>query len=174
MLFENLFSLQLKLSASDLETPSVAAPLVVVVGASGDIGGAVAYQLHRKGFRLVLTHSPTGKPRDALQGIGFWYEVDVCDADQVSSMAKAVALQHGQVHAVVYCAGITGDAAVARITDEGWRQIIDTNLSGAFYFIRSFASDLMAASGSVVLIGSVAASKGTAGQLGYERLPTLA
>lgn len=142
----------------------------LITGASGNIGEAIALKLVAEGRPVALTHSPRGKPCASLpRGDDVrWYPLDVRNSAEVSAVIRQVEEDFGGVPDLVYCAGITGDRAIQRITDELWQSVLETNLYGAFYAIRALASGLMAAGdGRIVLIGSVSASKGNPGQLSY-------
>lgn len=144
----------------------------LITGASGAIGEAVARRLIAQGRPVALTHSPSGKPFAAVASEGSapvkWYSVDVRDPAAVSGLVSKVKVDFGAAPDLVYSAGITGDAAIGRVSDERWHDVIDTNLSGAFYFIRAMGPGLMACgNGRIVLVGSVAASKGNPGQISY-------
>ncbi len=142
----------------------------LVIGASGDIGRAIARRLIEDGRKVALTHSLKGRPVQGLPSVeaARWYALDVRDPSQVDEIAKAVQVDFEGVPDLVYCAGITGDAVIQRVSNERWQEVIATNLSGAFYAIRSLASSLASVgNASIVLIGSVAASKGVPGQISY-------
>lgn len=87
---------------------------------------------------------------------------------EVTQVVKTVEQDFGAVPDLVYCAGIVKDGSISLVSDEAWYSVIQTNLTGAFYFIRAISRQLMVAgNGRIVLIGSVSASKGNPGQLSY-------
>ena len=143
---------------------------VFITGASGNIGEAIAHRLLRDGRPLALTHSPRGKPLASLPPSDSvrWYDLEVCDSASMTQTIARVQADFGVAPDLVYCAGVTGDHAIPRVSDDEWRRVIDTNLSGAFYALRALSMGLMmAGDGRIVLIGSVSGSKGTAGQVSY-------
>lgn len=143
---------------------------VLVVGASGNIGEAIALRLQRDGRPLALTHSPRGAPAAALptDAATRWYDMEVRDSAAVASVVAKCTADFGAVPDLVYCAGVTEDRAISRITDDVWAKVLETNVHGAFYAVRAVVNGLMAAGdGRIVLIGSVVASKGNPGQLSY-------
>ena len=143
----------------------------LIIGASGDIGLAIAHKLIGNGIPVALTHSPRSGPAASLADIGDkgkWYAVDVQDAKSVNQLVANVQKDFKQSPNLVYTAGITRDAVLMRITDEKWDEVIATNLSGAFYAARALCRPLMEVSnGRIIFIGSVAAARGNSGQLSY-------
>jgi len=68
----------------------------------------------------------------------------------------------------VHCAGGTRDALLSKMTDEEWRTVLSTNLDSAFFLLRSAAPALRrAGGGAVVLVSSINAERGKAGQANY-------
>jgi len=63
-------------------------------------------------------------------------QCDVSDPGQVDAAFGEVEAAFGRVTILVNNAGITRDGLVARMTDDAWRAVIDTNLTGAFNTIR--------------------------------------
>ncbi len=143
----------------------------LITGASGNIGEAIALRMIKDGRAVALTHSLRGKPSELLDGDDKtirWYPLEVRDSAAVNSVVQQVKADFGAVPDLIYCAGITGDRAIQRITDDVWDSVLETNTYGAFYALRALATDLCAAGdGRVVFIGSVSATKGNKGQLSY-------
>lgn len=143
----------------------------LVVGASGNIGQEIAARLHKSGRRLALTHSPMSGPSGCLpqdDGNVHWYGVDVCDSADVVRLVQTVERDFGSAPDLVYCAGIVKDGSISLISDEAWNAVIQTNLTGAFNFVRALSKSLMVVGdGRIIMIGSVSATKGNPGQLSY-------
>lgn len=143
----------------------------LVVGASGNIGEEIAARLLASGRRLALTHSINSSPSKRLPIDHTdlrWYGVDVNDSSGVQKLIKDVERDFGATPDLVYSAGIVRDGSVALLSNEVWDTVIATNLTGAFYFVRALARQLMVAGdGRIVLIGSVSATKGNPGQSCY-------
>ena len=97
-----------------------------------------------------------------------WFGVDVCDSASVNSIAEKAQEGFGETPDLIYCAGIVKDTPLALTSDESWKSVIDTNLTGAFYFIRALSRPLMVTGdGRIILIGSVSAKRGNPGQGSY-------
>jgi 3-oxoacyl-[acyl-carrier protein] reductase len=88
----------------------------------------------------------------------------------VSSPEEAAALVEaaGAVDILVNNAGLTRDGLIARMPDDDWRVVLDTNLSGVFYTCRAAARGMMRRrSGSIVNLTSVVGLHGNPGQTNY-------
>ena len=87
--------------------------------------------------------------------------------DMATVVAKAIET-FGKVDLLVNNAGITRDTLILRMTPEQWREVIDTNLSGAFYMTKAAVKEMLRAkSGRIVNITSVSGQAGNAGQANY-------
>lgn len=143
----------------------------LIIGAGGDIGQAIAHRVIAAGRKAALTHSPGSAPPAALEHVGAdgkWYAVNVRDPASVEALIRRVEADFGAVPDLVYSAGVVMDSPVALTPVESWTRVMEVNVFGAFYCIRHLARQLMAAGdGRIVLIGSVAACKGSPGQLSY-------
>lgn len=136
----------------------------LVVGASGNIGEEIAVRLLKSGRTVALTHSPKSGPSDHVplddKNVR-WYGIDVCDSADVTRLVKVIEKDFESVPDLVYCAGIVKDGSISLISDETWNAVIQTNLTGAFSFIRALSKSLMVAGdGRIIMIGSVSGTKG--------------
>jgi 3-oxoacyl-[acyl-carrier protein] reductase len=137
---------------------------VIVTGASRGIGAAIAEYFILEGD-TVVTLSRSG---NAPTGCAKSFTVDVTDSSAVNHAIKAAVEQFGPVDVVVVNAGVTHDGLALRMSDEQWREVLTTNLDGAFYTARAaMASMVRARSGSIIFIGSVSPFIGVAGQANY-------
>jgi 3-oxoacyl-[acyl-carrier protein] reductase len=93
----------------------------------------------------------------ALQG-------DVSKPDE----ARALVEEAGDVDILVNNAGLTRDGVLARMTDDDWRAVIETNLSSVFYTCRAVSRGMMKRrSGSIVNVSSIVGLRGNWGQTNY-------
>ena len=90
------------------------------------------------------------------------------DADQVEAAFAAVEEAWGPVEVLVANAGITRDTLVLRMSEDAWSEVIDTNLTAVFRVTkRALAKMLRLRRGRVIMISSVGAFIGSAGQANY-------
>src|SRR5205814_8962090 len=82
--------------------------------------------------------------------------------------AKRLVEEAGDLDVLVNNAGLTRDGLLARMPDEDWRDIIETNLSSVFYMCRAVARSMMKRrSGSIVNVSSIVGIHGNPGQTNY-------
>ncbi|TCZ84244.1 3-oxoacyl-ACP reductase FabG [Lysobacter sp. N42] len=146
----------------------------LVTGGSGDLGSAIAQQLARAGYHVIV-HANTGLDRaqavvaSILSGGGAAEAVafDVADAD-ASQAAVTALLEAGPIHAVVNNAGIHDDAPMAGMSREQWHRVVDVSLHGFFHVTQPLLLPMARARfGRIVSISSVAAVTGNRGQANY-------
>ena len=137
---------------------------VIVTGASRGIGAAIAQYFLDEGDRVVAL-SRSGVAPD---GCALSLAVDVADSSQVNEAVKQAVAELGPVDVAVVNAGVTRDGLAMRMSDEQWREVLATDLDGAFYTARAtMASMIRARSGSIIFIGSISPFIGVPGQANY-------
>jgi 3-oxoacyl-[acyl-carrier protein] reductase len=146
-----------------------------VTGGSRGIGRACAVALAEAGHRVAFCYSSDDDgakaTRAAVEKAGadtLAVRTDIRDATAVDSAFGEIEHALGPVELLVNNAGTTEDGLVARMTDDQWQRVIDTNLTGAFHTIRRAAPKMMRARwGRIVNISSVGAHRGGPGQANY-------
>ncbi|MHB2027277.1 MAG: 3-oxoacyl-ACP reductase FabG [Acidimicrobiales bacterium] len=137
---------------------------VLITGASRGIGAAITHYFVDAGDNVVAL----SRSADAPSGCARSFGVDVTDSAAVTDAVKAAIADFGPVDVAVINAGVTHDALAMRMSDEQWREVLSTNLDGAFYTARAVvASMVRARSGSIIFIGSVSPFIGVPGQVNY-------
>ncbi|MCZ7645452.1 MAG: SDR family oxidoreductase [Planctomycetota bacterium] len=141
-------------------------PAVLVCGASGTLGGAVARALHRRGCALGLhRHAhPERLPELPCKA----YAADFRDPEQPAALAKAFLSDFGRLDALVWAAGIARDAPAAAQSEADVREVLAVDLSAPFLLAKALARTfLKQKAGSVVFLSSHAALSGRAGGAAY-------
>jgi 3-oxoacyl-[acyl-carrier protein] reductase len=82
--------------------------------------------------------------------------------------AKRLVEEAGDIDILVNNAGLTRDGLLARMPDEDWRDVIETNLSSVFYTCRAVTRGMMKKrAGSIVNVSSIVGIHGNWGQTNY-------
>jgi 3-oxoacyl-[acyl-carrier protein] reductase len=140
--------------------------VALVTGGSRGIGQAIALELGRAGADVVLSYR-TGREEAeevAAEIGGRAVEADVSDA----ASARALVEEAGDLDVLVNNAGVTRDGVLARMSDDDWREVIDTNLSSVFYTCRAAARPMMKRrAGAIVNVSSIVGIHGNFGQTNY-------
>lgn len=135
----------------------------LVTGASKGIGRAIAERLVASGYAVTGTYRSGGVP-DGVLGV----QADITDADQLEAAFVAAEQAHGPVEILVCNAGITADGLLMRMSDDQWDSVIATNLTASFKLVRRASRAMIKARyGRIVLVSSVVALLGSAGQVNY-------
>jgi 3-oxoacyl-[acyl-carrier protein] reductase len=140
--------------------------LALVTGASRGIGRAIAEELARAGASVVVGYRSGKDEAEELAGAigGRAIQADVSNADE----AKRLVDEAGDIDVLVNNAGLTRDGLLARMSDDDWRTVIETNLSSVFYTCRAVTRPMMKRrGGSIVNISSIVGVHGNWGQTNY-------
>jgi 3-oxoacyl-[acyl-carrier protein] reductase len=148
------------------EFASLDGKLALVTGASKGIGRAIAAELARAGADVVVGYRSGREEAEALASEigGRAVQADVSTADD----AKRLVEEAGDVDVLINNAGLTRDGLLARMSDDDWRTVIETNLSSVFYTCRAVTRPMMKKRrGSIVNISSIVGVHGNWGQTNY-------
>jgi len=138
----------------------------LVTGASKGIGRAIAQELACAGATVVVGYRSGKDEAEALASEigGRAIQADVSVAEQ----AKQLVEEAGDVDILVNNAGVTRDGLLARMSDDDWRAVIDTNLSSVFYTCRAVTRGMMKRrAGAIVNVSSIVGVHGNWGQTNY-------
>ncbi len=137
--------------------------VVLVTGGSRGIGRVIASRFLEAGHRVAATHRSGDVPEGVL-GV----QCDVTEPVAVDAAFTTVEQELGPVEILVANAGMTKDTLLARMSDDDWDRVIDTNLSGTFRLVRRAARAMTRARfGRIILVSSVVALLGSPGQVNY-------
>jgi 3-oxoacyl-[acyl-carrier protein] reductase len=134
----------------------------IITGGSKGIGYGIAESLLREGWRVAITaRSQSSAEAAALSLKKISPEVmgmagDVRNFQQQKAVVEKVIAAWGQLDAMIANAGIGYFGAVDEITDEEWRETIDTNLTGVFYSVKAAVPELKKTKGYIITIASLA------------------
>ncbi|CAN5493894.1 3-oxoacyl-[acyl-carrier-protein] reductase [soil metagenome] len=138
--------------------------VVLVTGGARGIGLACARRFEALGDRVAVTYNSSAPPEDL-----FGVKCDVTSASDVDDAFNAVE-EHfgGNVEVLVSNAGVTKDGLLLRMSEDDFVSVIDANLTGSYRVAKRAAQGMLRArSGRIILLSSVVALLGSAGQANY-------
>ncbi|HEY5575162.1 MAG TPA: 3-oxoacyl-[acyl-carrier-protein] reductase [Clostridiaceae bacterium] len=147
----------------------------VVTGASRGIGRAVAIKLASLGANIVLNYRSSIKSVEevlaeikAMGANAVAVQGDISNFAEAEKVIKAAVENFGSLDILVNNAGITKDGLLARMKEEDFDSVIETNLKGAFNCIRHATPIMMKQRrGRIINMSSVVGVAGNAGQINY-------
>jgi 3-oxoacyl-[acyl-carrier protein] reductase len=148
------------------EFASLQGKAALVTGGSRGIGAAIAEELARAGATVAVGYRSGKDEAEELAGRigGRAIQADVSDAGDA---ARLVA-EAGDLDILVNNAGLTRDGLLARMPDDDWRTVIETNLASVFYTCRAVTRPMMRKrSGAIVNVSSIVGVHGNGGQTNY-------
>jgi 3-oxoacyl-[acyl-carrier protein] reductase len=148
---------------------------IIVTGATRGIGRAIALEVAGRGanvaFNFVKSDTQAEELKLALASLGvkaMAFKADAGELKTVREMVNAVKGKFGRIDGLVNNAGMTRDKLLVMMTEDDWGEVIRTNLTGSFNFVRAAAFMMMKAKrGSIVNITSISGVSGIAGQVNY-------
>jgi 3-oxoacyl-[acyl-carrier protein] reductase len=155
--------------------PELDGKVALVTGGSRGIGAAICRELGAAGAGVAVNYARDASAAAAVceqitaaGGAAQAVQGDVSSADGAAALVAAVESQIGPIEILVNNAGITRDDLIMRLSEEDWRDVIDTNLGGAFFTCRALSRPMLKRrSGAIVNISSIVGVRGNAGQTNY-------
>jgi 3-oxoacyl-[acyl-carrier protein] reductase len=147
----------------------------VVTGGSRGIGRAIVLRLAAQGANVCFSYrgnadaaASTVKEVEALGRKALSVQADATDPAAAETVVKAALDAFGKVDILVNNAGITRDDLIMRMSPEAFREVLETNLFGAFYAIKAVSRPMLRAKGGrIINITSVSGQAGQMGQANY-------
>ena len=144
--------------------------VALVTGGSRGIGAAISRELAHAGAKVAVNYRAGRDAADEVAGEigGLAVQADVSNPEEVQSLIERVEGELGAIDALVNNAGVTRDTLIARMSDEDWETVIDTNLRGTFNTSRAVSRKMLRRrAGSIVNLSSVVGVHGNPGQANY-------
>ncbi|MEA4923852.1 MAG: 3-oxoacyl-[acyl-carrier-protein] reductase [Syntrophomonadaceae bacterium] len=156
-------------------------PAALVTGSSRGIGRAIAIKLAQDGFQVAINYYNQGdaaRNREQAEevlsaiagqgGTGIILGADVSTPEGAAGLVEKTITGLGRLDVLVNNAGINKDQLLIRMTDAQWHDVINTNLSSAFYCSKAALKYMMKKKqGRIINISSVVGMAGNAGQAHY-------
>jgi len=147
----------------------------LVTGGSRGIGKAIGLRLATQGADVAFSFKGNevaaretareiqtmGRRAIAIQG-------DVAQVESADAVVKTALDAFGKLDILVNNAGITRDDLIMRMSPEAWREVLETNLFGAFWMTKAVTRPMLKARGGrIINITSVSGQAGQTGQANY-------
>ncbi len=147
----------------------------VVTGGSRGIGRAIVLRLAEQGADICFGYRGNAEAAEATRtaavdrgGRALAVKGDVTDPESAQALVKTALEAFARVDILVNNAGITHDDLIMRMSVEAWREVLETNLFGAFYAIKAVTRPMLKArAGRIISITSVSGQAGQMGQANY-------
>lgn len=149
--------------------------IAIVSGGSRGIGRGIVLSLASKGVNVAFTYSQNNVAAESvvseaneLPGEVCAYNVDIREQEQVKNFVNEVVKKWGTLDVIVNNAGIRKDKTLAFMSQSDWNDVIQTNLTGTFFFTQAGIFHLLKKKkGRVINISSISGINGIAGQVNY-------
>lgn len=148
---------------------------VIVTGASGEIGSAVALKFAQEGANVVINYNTNSEAADELSreindiGPGaLAVKASVTDSGAVEMLVKKAVEKFGRIDILVNNAGVVKDSFLMLMKEEAWDQVLNTNLKSLYYCCKAVLKTMLKQkSGNIVNISSLSGAAGRIGQTNY-------
>lgn len=148
--------------------------VAIVTGGSRGIGAAIAKLFAANGASVAFTYHSSEEKAKALEnelnqhGQSKSYKSDAADFAQCETLVNEVVKDFGQIDILVNNAGISKDNLLLRLSEEQWKEVINTNLNSVFNMTKQVIKPMVRArKGSIINMSSIVGIKGNAGQASY-------
>jgi 3-oxoacyl-[acyl-carrier protein] reductase len=147
----------------------------VITGGSRGIGRAIALRLATQGADVCFSYRGNAPAAEetaaAIRELGrraVPVQADVTQPEAAELLVKTAIAELGKVDILVNNAGITRDDLIMRMSIDAWKEVLETNLFGAFYAIKAVTRPMLRARGGrIINITSVSGQAGQMGQANY-------
>jgi len=149
--------------------------VALVTGGTRGIGAAICRSLAQQGATVAAGYSSNKDKAEALvkelreTGVeASCHQGNIGSAEDCRRTVKEALDAHGRLDIVVNNAGITADKPVLKMHDDDWQNVLDVNLSGAFFMSKAALEHMLErGSGRIVNISSIIGQTGNVGQANY-------
>ena len=142
--------------------------VVLITGATGGIGGAIATQMKLAGANVVVTGRSAEKLNESFGDDFVKIACDLSDDGAVEKLINDTIEKTGRIDVLINNAGITSDTLLMRMSDEQFDKVIDTNLRATFKLCRAAIMPMMKQRfGRIINMASIVGAVGGPGQANY-------
>jgi len=150
-------------------------PVALITGSNRGLGKAFALTFAKKGYAVALHYNKEAEKAKETAGLikkqnGSCeiFKADIRSSKEANAMVESVFKKWKRIDVLINNAGLTRDKRLAQMSDEEWQDVLDTNLTGAFYCTRAVLAPMMSAkTGSIVNMVSYLSARPTLGAANY-------
>lgn len=140
--------------------------VAVIIGGGSWIGREIAKQYAMEGAKIIVAGKTLSKIQETVDeinkvdGDSIYSLLEIRDEVQVTRFFNEIESKYHRIDILVNCAAIYPRSSIDQLSIEEWRDVIDTNLTGAFLSLK-YASNIMKKNnyGKIIMISSVAGEK---------------
>ena len=145
--------------------------VVVVTGGARGIGAEIVKFLAKLGYKVVLNYNKSESyaqdVKKELNNVEI-FKADVSKKEEANALIDFAIKKYGKIDVLINNAGIAQTKLFTEITDEDWKDIIDTNLNSAFYCSREAVKNMIHnKSGLIINISSIWGITGASCEVAY-------
>ncbi len=142
--------------------------VVLITGATGGIGGAIAQQMKNAGATVVVSGRNAEKLNSAFDDSFIKIVADLAENGAAEKLVNDTIERAGRIDVLVNNAGITADTLLMRMSDEQFDNVMNTNLRACFKMCRAAVMPMMKQRfGRIINMASIVGVVGGAGQANY-------
>ena len=156
--------------------------VVLITGASGGMGRAIAQKFAEDGANIALNDIGAAEenlkktaeelggnpaPETSSRYGARYFLADVSKLEEVEKMIRDIQKEFGRLDILVNNAGICQDKTLAKMTKEEWQRVIDIDLTGVFNCTKAALPLIIANQGKIISISSLVGQRGNFGQTNY-------
>lgn len=150
-------------------------PTVLVTGASGGIGSAIATRFAREGYRVAIHYNHHREKAEQLvqelrnqNPLVIAVQADISNEQQVKNMMEEVTQQLGGIDILINNAGFAQQKLFTDITSDEWKKMFDVHVNGAFYCIQAVLPWMIHnKKGKIINISSMWGTSGASCEVAY-------
>ncbi|RDV27518.1 pteridine reductase [Alteromonas aestuariivivens] len=137
---------------------TVSNPVVLITGAARRIGATLARHMHQAGYRVIIHYQHSASQASLLAdelnaqrpNSALTLSADLCDINQVESLAERASTAFGQVDVLVNNASSFYPTPVGNITAQDWHLLVGSNVQGPLFLSQALLPSLRREGGSII------------------------
>ncbi|OFV98457.1 MAG: hypothetical protein A3F68_00215 [Acidobacteria bacterium RIFCSPLOWO2_12_FULL_54_10] len=148
--------------------------VALVTGGSRGIGRALVTEFAEAGYAVAFTYAQNTVAAEELAAqcsaegkLVMACQADVRDYALAAEVVKRTRESLGPLNVLINNAGIRRDGAFHKMEPEAWREVMETNLTGAFNYARAVMPEMLRGGGAIINVSSVSGIIGMSGQTNY-------